>query len=130
MLNLIERCQHTQCIAVCCIWGCIAAGQSGCLDPCPLLKAPTVDMRAMEEGEEQISLTSQLTGLKGSAATILVPETTAQGSSGVHVSTGQQKGDTDVFHGLLEFILSLDHLVFGPVSDSSFLDLHCNIIWY
>jgi len=84
----------------------------------------------MEEGEEQISLTSQLTGLKGSAATILVPETTAQGSSGVHVSTGQQKGDTDVFHGLLEFILSLDHLVFGPVSDSSFLDLHCNIIWY
>ena len=35
--------------------------------------------------------TSQLTGLKGSAANILVPDTTAhlQGSSGVHASTGQ-----------------------------------------
>ena len=25
MLVLIERCQNTQCITVCCIWGCIAA---------------------------------------------------------------------------------------------------------
>ncbi|KAK3543232.1 hypothetical protein QTP70_014109 [Hemibagrus guttatus] len=35
--------------------------------------------------------TSQLTGLKGSAANILVPDTTAhlQGSSGVHASMGQ-----------------------------------------
>ena len=35
--------------------------------------------------------TLQLTGLKGSAANILVPDTTAhlQGSSGVHASTGQ-----------------------------------------
>ncbi len=34
--------------------------------------------------------TSQLTGLKGSAANIFVPDTTAhlQGSSGVHASTG------------------------------------------
>ena len=27
-----SRYQNTQCIAVCCVWGCIAAGQSGC--PC------------------------------------------------------------------------------------------------
>ncbi|KAK3514617.1 hypothetical protein QTP70_021529, partial [Hemibagrus guttatus] len=35
--------------------------------------------------------TSQLTGLKGSAANILVPDTTAhlQGSSGAHASMGQ-----------------------------------------
>ena len=32
MLALIERCQNTQCIAVCCVWGCRAADQSGC--PC------------------------------------------------------------------------------------------------
>ena len=30
MLVLIEWCQNTQCIAVCCVWGCIAADQSGC----------------------------------------------------------------------------------------------------
>ena len=32
MLVLIERCQNTQCIVVCCSWGCIVADQSGC--PC------------------------------------------------------------------------------------------------
>ena len=32
MLVLIERCQNTQGITVCCIWGCIATDQSGC--PC------------------------------------------------------------------------------------------------
>ena len=32
MLVLIERCQNIQCITVCCVWGCIAADQSGC--PC------------------------------------------------------------------------------------------------
>ncbi|KAK3539460.1 hypothetical protein QTP70_008489 [Hemibagrus guttatus] len=37
--------------------------------------------------------TSQLTGLKGSAASILVPDTTAhnQGSSGIHASTGDEE---------------------------------------
>ena len=32
MPALIERCQNTQCITVCCVWGCIAADLSGC--PC------------------------------------------------------------------------------------------------
>ncbi len=32
MLVLVERCQDTQYTAVCCVWGCIAADQSGC--PC------------------------------------------------------------------------------------------------
>ena len=31
MLALIERCQNTQCITVCWVWGCIAAEQSGWL---------------------------------------------------------------------------------------------------
>ena len=30
MRVLIERCQNTQCIAVCCIWSCIAADHLGC----------------------------------------------------------------------------------------------------
>ncbi|KAK3544669.1 hypothetical protein QTP86_026149, partial [Hemibagrus guttatus] len=29
MLVLIERCQNTQCITVCCVWGCIATDQPG-----------------------------------------------------------------------------------------------------
>ena len=32
VLVLTERCQNTQCVIVCCIWGCIGADQSGC--PC------------------------------------------------------------------------------------------------
>ncbi|KAK3517616.1 hypothetical protein QTP70_013286 [Hemibagrus guttatus] len=42
-------------------------------------------------GQTSLSPTSQLTGLKGSTANILVPDPTAhlQGSSGVHASTGQ-----------------------------------------
>ena len=32
MLVLIERAQNTQSISVCCVWGGIAADQSGC--PC------------------------------------------------------------------------------------------------
>ena len=30
MLVLIEKCQNTQCITICCVWDCIAANQSGC----------------------------------------------------------------------------------------------------
>ena len=56
MLVLIERCQHTHCTTVCCVWGCIATDKSGC--PCSSsLKAPTMDTcaseldhRAMKEG--------------------------------------------------------------------------------
>lgn len=31
MLVLIKSCQDTPCTAVCCVWGCRAADQSGCL---------------------------------------------------------------------------------------------------
>lgn len=30
LLVLMERCQNTQCITLCCVWSCIAAEQSGC----------------------------------------------------------------------------------------------------
>ena len=30
MLVLIERCQNTQCIAACCVWGCETADRSDC----------------------------------------------------------------------------------------------------
>lgn len=53
MLVMIESCQNTQCIAVCCVWGCKGAHA----EPCPLPKVPTMgtsaselDHRAMEEG--------------------------------------------------------------------------------
>ena len=37
MLVLTERCQNTKCIAVCCVWCCRAADQSGGhVVPCPL----------------------------------------------------------------------------------------------
>ena len=38
MLVPTERCQNTQCIAVCCVWGCVAADRSGC-PCCPNVKA-------------------------------------------------------------------------------------------
>ena len=42
MLVLIERCQNTQCITVCCVWGCIATDQSEC--PCwPLSTAKSAN---------------------------------------------------------------------------------------
>ncbi len=42
MLVLMERCQNTQCITDCCIWGCIAPDQSGC--PCwPLSTAESAN---------------------------------------------------------------------------------------
>ena len=42
MLVLIERCQNTQCIAVCCLWECIATDKSGC--PCwPLYTAESAN---------------------------------------------------------------------------------------
>ena len=61
MLVLLDRCQNTQCIAVCCVWGCIATDQSGCqcwpLTSVPCEEEPTMgtwaselDHRAMEEG--------------------------------------------------------------------------------
>lgn len=39
---MIEKCQKTQCIVVCCIWGCTAIDQSGShvADPCPTPKMP------------------------------------------------------------------------------------------
>ncbi len=44
MLVLVERFQNTQCIAVCCVWGCIAADQSGC--PCwPLSTVESANSR-------------------------------------------------------------------------------------
>ena len=58
MLVLIERCQNTQCNAVCCVWGCIAVtSQDAHADPCPPLKTPAtgtltseLDHGAMEGG--------------------------------------------------------------------------------
>ena len=42
MLVLMEKCQNTQCIAVCCLWECIATDQSGC--PCwPLYTAESAN---------------------------------------------------------------------------------------
>ncbi len=32
MLGMIERCQNTKCLTVCCTWGCIAANRSGAHD--------------------------------------------------------------------------------------------------
>ena len=40
MLVLIERYQNTQCITVCCVWGCIATDQTGC--PCWPLSSQNV----------------------------------------------------------------------------------------
>ena len=42
MLVLIQRCQKTQCITVCCVWSCRASHQSGC--PCwPLSTAKSTN---------------------------------------------------------------------------------------
>ena len=49
MLVLLERCQNTQCIAVCCIWRYIATEQSGC--PCwPLFSAKSANNVHMRIG--------------------------------------------------------------------------------
>ena len=95
MLVQIERLQNTKCITVCCVWGSVAAGQSGC--PC----WPLITFESTNNGHVSIRTgprsygrwwpgpmnhvgqtspihggpTSLLTGLKGSAAHVLMPDT-------------------------------------------------------
>ena len=57
MLAMIDRCQNTQCITACCVWGYVAADLSEC-SCCPWLKClqwthehQNLDHGAVEEGD-------------------------------------------------------------------------------
>ena len=128
---LIERCQNTKCIAVCCIWGCIAANQSGC--PCwhlstaesttMIMWASELGHGAMEEGGLvwyiMFSFTSR--GWPGVCASH------TWGTHGTRMHYGKKGGrrsQCDALGNILLGNLGSCHLC-GCYSDTYHLPKHC-----